>query len=454
MNNIPPLFAHQRETADFVLPKPSSFVTSTPGTGKTRSLLEVHDRSSNKTLVVCPKTIMEAVWVEDARTFYPDHNVEAFNRKFQKDSHYIKQLLDRNDIVIINHDAITDLLNWTKGTHLLDQYDRFILDEFTAVKNRTAIRSKSTAKFSKPFEFKTLLSGSPTPNGLLDIWHPAFILDGGQRLGYNFFDFRNAVCQPIQKNKYQKYVEWEVMPGAVEEVGHILRDITIRHELEDVIDMPERIYRTMTLTMPDSLRKQYEKMKATALLELQEENVSAVNAAVLGNKLLQICSGSIFGNSGEMRKLHDDKYQVATQLVSERDHSLIFYQWWHQHHALSELLTKEKISFESINGDTPQDKRGKIVQDYQQGKYQVLLMHPAAASHGLTLTRSTTTIWVSPTFNAEHWTQANYRDYRIGQKKRSEVIMLKYANSIEGKVYANLQGKINSQTRLLEILKS
>ena len=454
MNNIPPLFKHQKETADFIEPKLSTFCTSTPGTGKTRSMLEVHDRTPNKTLVIAPKTILEAVWCEDVRTFYPDHNCEAFNRKYQKDPHYIKGLFDTNDIVVINHDAATDLLKWTKGTHLLDDYDRLIIDEFTAIKNRTAIRSKSTNKLAQQFEFKTLLSGSPTPNGLLDIWHPALILDGGERLGYNFFDFRNAICQPVAKGKYKTFVEWEVIDGAIEEVAHLLRDITIRHELEQVVDMPERIYRTMTLTMPSPLRKQYEQMKATAILELQGENISAVNAAVLGNKLLQIASGSLYGNDGAIRKLHDDKYQIATQLVKERDHSLIFYQWRHQHHALSELLSKEKISFESINGDTPQDKRGQIVQDFQDGKYQTLLIQPAAAAHGLTLTRSTTSIWVSPTFNLEHFVQANYRDYRIGQKKRSEVIMLKYANSLEGKVYNNLQGKIQSQTKLLEILKT
>ena len=454
MDAIPPLFNHQQETADFILPKSSTFCTSTPGTGKTRSMLEVHDKTPNKTLVVAPKTILEAVWVEDARTFYPDHNCEAFNRKFQKDPHYIKGLFDTNDIVVINHDAVTDFFKWVKGTHLLDNYDRLIIDEFTAFKNRTAIRSKNMNKLSDHFEYKTLLSGSPMPNGLLDIWHPAFILDGGQRLGHNFFHFRNAVCQPVQKGRFQTFVEWEVIDGAVEEVGHLLRDITIRHELEQVVDMPERIYRTMTLTMPATLRKQYEKMKATALLELQEENISAVNAAVLGGKLLQIASGSLYGNDGTIRKLHDDKYQIATQLVKERDHSLIFYQWKHQHHALSELLTKEKISFESINGDTAQDKRSQIVQGFQDGKYQTLLIQPAAAAHGLTLTRSTTSIWVSPTFNLEHFVQANYRDYRIGQKKRSEVIMLKYADTLEGKVYNNLQGKIQSQTKLLEILKS
>ena len=451
---IPKLFAHQIETADFIEPKPETFCTSTPGTGKTRSLLEVHDRTPCKTLVIAPKTIMEAVWVEDAKEFYPDHNCEAFNRKYQKGTQYLRGLFDCNDIVVINHDAVKDIMTYTKGTNILEDYDRLIYDEFTAVKNRTAQRSKATEIFSRQFEFKTLMSGSPMPNGLLDIWHPAFILDQGQRLGHNFFSFRNAICQPVQKGNYKTFIEWEVLPGAIEEVGHMLRDITIRHELTEVIDMPDRVYRTIKLKMPKALRKQYEEMRATAMLQLQTEDVTAVNAAVLANKLLQITSGSMYNNFGEQVKLHDDKYQVITQLVKERDHSLVFYQWGHQLAALETLMKKEKIKYGVINGSTIQTKRGQIVKDFQAGQYKTLLIQPAAAAHGLTLTRSTASIWASPTVNLEHFIQANYRDYRIGQDKRTEVIMLEYENTLEKAKYASLQKKENQQDNLLCILKT
>jgi len=451
---IPPLFKHQKETVRFIRPKESTFCTSTPGTGKTRSLLEVHDKTKGKTLVIAPKTIMDAVWVADTEIFYPDHSCEAFNRKYQKDPYYLEYLFDRNDIVVINHDAVKDIALNTKGTNILKQYNRLIYDEFTAVKNRTAQRSVATKKFSKQFEYKTLLSGSPTPNGLLDIWHPTYILDDGQRLGDNFYRFRNAICQPVQKGNYKTFIEWQVLPGAVEEVGHTLRDITIRHELTKVLDMPERVYRTIKLKMPKALRKQYEEMKATAVLQLQTEDVSAVNAAVLAGKLLQITSGSMYSNLGKHIKLHDDKYQIITQLVKERDHSLVFYQWNHQLEALQKLLQKESINYACINGDTAQQKRAEIVKQFQAGQYQTLLIQPAAAAHGLTLTRSTACIWASPTVNLEHFIQANYRDFRIGQDQRTEVIMLEYENTIEKAKYISLQKKENQQSNLLEILQS
>jgi SNF2 family DNA or RNA helicase len=453
-HSIPSLFAHQVETAEFIIPKPHTFCTSTPGTGKTRSLLEVHDRTPGKTLVVCPKTIMDAAWATDIKRFYPHVKYEVFNRKYQSQPYYYNRLFDENEIVIINHDAVKDVLDRVKSLPELHNYSRLVYDEFTAIKNRTAIRSKASNKLAQYFENKTLLSGSPTPKNLLDIWYPSYVLDGGQRLGTSFYHFRNAICQPVAKRYGQAYTEWEVLPGAEEEVAYLLRDITIRHELEEVLDMPERIYRPMTLPMPDALRKQYQVMKQQALLELEGGDVSAVNAAVLSNKLLQICSGSVYDSTGEAIKLHLDKYELIRDLVAERDHSLVFIGWNHQVDALSDLYKKAGITFEVINGSVPQAKRGQIVEDFQQGKYQTLILHPAAAAHGLTLTRSTTTIWASPTWNLEHFIQSNHRDYRAGQNKRSEVIMLEYADTIERRVYDNLQKKTDVQTRLLEILKT
>lgn len=453
MRKIPPLFKHQKETADFIVPKPSTFVTSTPGTGKTRSLLEVHSQTPHKTLVISPKTIMEPAWGQDLDLFYPNIEYGIFDRKHQNKPFYFQDLFENHEIVIINHDAVHDVL--TKAKPYLKDYDRLVYDEFTAVKNRTAARSKATEKLAHEFEYKTLLSGSPTPRDLCDIWHPAFILDGGQRLGSNFFAFRNAICQPVAKGYHQQFVEWEILPGAVEEVAHTLRDITIRHELEDVVEMPDRIYRPMVIKMPAKLRKAYNEMKTMAILELESGNISAVNKAVLQTKLLQICGGSIYDNNGDAKLLHTDKYNLITQLVKEREASLVFFIWRHQRDIMVKLFKKAGIEAAVIDGHTTQTQRGQIVKDFQNGKYDVVLLQPAAAAHGLTLTRSTTTIWASPTYNYEHFIQANHRDYRIGQKKKSEVIMVQYENTLEQSVYNdNLASKKQNQDRLLKVLKT
>tara|TARA_R110001606_G_scaffold383187_1_gene545344 strand:+ start:599 stop:2041 length:1443 start_codon:yes stop_codon:yes gene_type:complete len=473
-------YNHQKETIQFGLDHPRSFNTGSCGTGKSLSSLETwRTRNHNgKLLVIAPKSTLEAVWYNDARKLMPDCLVGWFNRVEQyKDPTYIKRLLDVNDIVIANIEAVDILLKQN-----LTQYTDFIIDEFTAIKNRTAARSKNALNLSKQFDNITLLSGTPTPNGVLDIWHPTFLLDQGQRLGHNFFNFRNAVCQPIMKSAgFKQFTEWKEIPGAADEVATTLRDINIRHVLEDVVDMPDRVVVDRIITMPDTLRKQYNKMKADCILQLETpqraaakvhhamlkdptltrsifnldtDDIVAVNKAVLAQKLLQIASGSAYLESGGGRLLDTTKYELIVDMVEERPASLVFFLWQHQRDALAKILKQKKVAFEVIDGSVNQTNRAKIIADYQSGKYKTLLLQPAAAAHGITLTRSVASIWCSPTYNLEHYIQANHRDYRIGQTKRSEIIRVQYADTIEGNVYERLQEKNINLNSLLDILKS
>jgi SNF2 family DNA or RNA helicase len=473
------LYQHQIETVDFLKQHPRAFITSTPGTGKTVSVLETwHQRAEGKLLVIAPKSTLEAVWGNDIANFYPKTKVGVFNRKSARDNDYIYNLLLDNDIVVINIEAVDLVLS---HLDIIDaQFTTLVVDEFTSIKNRNAQRSKKTAKLAQRFSCRYLLSGTPTPNGILDIWHPASVLDDGQRLGSNFYAFRNTVCQPVQKGYNQIFTEWEEIPGASDVVADSLRDITIRHVLEDVVDMPERIYRTLEISMPEKLRKAYDEMVSTSILQLKskltpsqmmdkamkaalegnyglnldENNIVAVNKAVLGNKLLQITSGSIYDTDRTGNLLDNHKYELIVDLVKERQHSLVFFIWQHQSNELAKELSKRGISFDIIDGSVSDKERARIIREYQQGKYQTLLIQPAAAAHGITLTKSEASIWCSPTWNLENFVQANYRDYRIGQKKRTEVIMIQYKDTIEQRVYEALQNKHDSLTNLLEILQT
>jgi len=477
-NNTLKLYQHQTETVDFLKANPRAFITSTPGTGKTVSVLETwHQHHTGKMLVISPKSTLEAVWGNDLANFYPETKCGIFNRKPARYTNYILDLLTNHDIVIINIEAVDLVLN---HLDIIDaQYSTLVIDEFTSIKNRAAQRSKKVAKLVDHFNYRYFLSGTPTPNGILDIWHPAFLLDGGQRLGGNFYAFRNTVCQPVQKGYHQVFTEWQEIEGAADIVADTLRDITIRHVLEEVTDMPERIYRHMEITMPDKLRKAYEEMQSTAILQLKGKlttaqqieaavratlkgtygdipthDVVALNKAVLGNKLLQIASGSVYDGDRIGIQLDPHKYELIVDLIKEREHSLVFFIWQHQYNELAKLLTKEKITFEAIHGAVSQKDRGRIVKEFQQGKYQTLLMQPAAAAHGITLTKSTASIWCSPTWNLEHFIQANHRDYRIGQTQRTEVIMVQYKDTIEQRVYESLQTKKNLLDNLLEVLQT
>lgn len=454
------LFEHQKETMNFFLKHPRAFCTSTPGTGKTVSTLAAfNSRKGGKMLVIAPKSTLEAVWKNDIEKFFPHLKVGVFSRSDLKKTHrYMLRLLVKNDVTIFNIQAADLLL---KQVVILNKYyDTLVIDEFTSIKNRTSQRSKRMAKLVKIFKYRYFLSGTPTPNGIIDIWHPALLLDDGVRLGANFFYFRNTVCQPILRGRTQLFTEWVEITGAADIIGSTLKDITIRHELEKVQDMPQRVYRTLELTMPASLRSKYEEMRKHALLQLKKDDVLvAVNKAVLSNKLLQMASGAVYGNALETAvanvvKLDTSRYELITQLIKERQHSIVFYIWKHQREAMEEELKKEKITYEIIAGSVSGSMRAEIIKDYQAGKYQTLLIQPQAAAHGITLTRSSASIWCSPTWNLEHFIQANFRDYRIGQNKRTEVIMIQYKNTIEQKVYAALQSKGAALDNLLEILQT
>ena len=188
--------------------------------------------------------------------------------------------------------------------------------------------------------------------------------------------------------------------------------------------------------------------------DLDTDDIVAVNKAVLAQKLLQIASGSAYLEGGGAKILDTSKYELIVDTVIERPASLVFFLWQHQRDALADILRQKKVSFEVIDGSVSQANRAKIIADYQAGKYQTLLLQPAAAAHGITLTRSVASIWCSPTYNLEHYLQANHRDYRIGQTKRSEVIRVQYADTIEGQVYDRLQEKNVNLNNLLDILKS
>jgi len=444
---IPKLYEHQETTAQFLSETPRAFITSDPGTGKTRSVVEAFTRNkTGRLLVICPKSIMEASWGADIKSFNPELTYSVYNLKKKKLS-----FLTGADIVIINHDAVKWIV---KNPDVLHNFDWLVVDEFTAFKHRTSQRSKALRTISAYFTHRVMLSGTPNSNEITDIWHPTLVLDDGQRLGANFFSFRNSVCSPRQIGPSAQMVKWESKPGSVEAVADILRDITIRHELEDVLDMPEHIVRTIETELTPTHMRQYEELKAQSVLELEEGDINAVNAAVRANKLLQLCSGAVYNEDGGTTLIHSDRYNLIMELVQERQHSVVVVNWHHQTEQLIELAEKLNISWTRIDGTVSMNHRTQAVEEFQAGEYQVIFIHPASAGHGVTLTRGTTTIWASPTHNLEHFVQANHRIYRAGQKKRTETILVAAKGTLEPNVYDALNNKEIAMQDLLNYLKS
>ena len=443
VTTIPAPYAHQKTTTDFIINTKTCLITSDPGTGKTRAVLDAHDILGGKTLVLAPLSILEAAWGEDINKFQPEIKYGVAYAKNRK------QVFEdnENEMVITNFEAVNFL---SKNTQYCEQFDTIVIDEFTAFKNREAKRSKNLKKIISYFTNRIAMSGTPNSNTILDIWHPALLIDDGKRLGTRFYAFRHQVCTP----KFNGFAnEWIDKPGIEEAVADKLSDISIRFALSDCIDLPDNIVRTVNTKLTPNIQKQYKTLADESVLYTKSGTVNAVNAAARVKKLLQLVTGAVYDEDGVVQFVHQERYDIVMTLVGQRAHSLVAFNWKHERDALVELANKEGITYEVIDGSVPAEKRKDIVARFQAGQIKVLFCHPQSASHGLTLTKANTVIWCSPTYNAEHFQQFNQRIYRAGQTQKTETILIQARGTWEPEVYKKLNTKLGRMENLLHILK-
>lgn len=442
---IPPPFKNQLETAKFLADHPRAFDLSDCGTGKTRSEIEAYKASARKcALVLAPKSILQPAWGEDIEAFAPELRYSiayAENREeaFQKDA----------DLYITNYAAATWLAQ--QSPKFFERFSDLIIDESTAFKHHTSKRSKAVAKIVKYFPVRRLMTATPNPNSITDIWHQAFLLDGGKRLGPSFYAFRNATCIPTQNGPSANMLKWTDREGAEVAVTGLLTDITIRHRLEDCTDIPPNHEYVRKYFMDALQNAQYRKLEATSILAIKERTVNAVNGAVLYNKLLQVASGAVYDDSGGYSVIDTGRYELVLDLVEERRQSIVFFNWEHQRKLLVEEAKKRGISFEVIDGENRNiDAKNEIVRNFQKGFYRVLFIHPQSGAHGLTLTAAKSTIWASPTYNLEHYHQGKKRIHRAGQTEVTETIVIVAPHTVDEVAYTAC---LQKQTRMADLLQ-
>lgn len=447
--NIPPLYDHQEAAAAFKVANSRVLDESDPGTGKTRSTLEAFSRLKDADvvdhlLVLAPLSILRPSWAADCAKFTPHLECSVVTAK-EKFSAMPPEVMA--DVYIANHDAVKWLKAWKpEGRWAL------CVDEFTVYKHRTSQRSKAIASLRKFFDIRWLLSGTPNPNGVCDMWHPAFLCDDGERLGRQFWGFRAQVCTPQATGPGGQYTEWVEKPHAVEIVADRLKDITFRVELEDCIDMPEHSLRTMEVELPKRLMSQYKQLQREAVLEHESgAKITAIHAGAKAQKLLQLCAGAVYDGEGGYKVFDTSRTDLALELVQQRKHSVVAFNWKHQRDALVAGAERLGIKYGVIDGSVPVKERDVLVERYQAGDLQTLFCQPQSCSHGLTFTRGTATIWTSPTINAEHFSQFNHRIYRAGQTQRTETICIAAAGTREVEVYERLNNKLTRMDDLLAL---
>ena len=440
--NPTPAYTHQTETTSFILDNQRCLITSDPGTGKTRSVLDAHARREATTLVIAPLSILEAAWADDIKKFQPTIN---YGVAYAKNRAKIFANTDF-DMVITNFEAVNFL---HKNPQLLERFDTLVVDEFTAFKNKDSKRSKNLKQIVSCFDHRIFMSGTPNTNTILDLWHPVLCIDDGERLGNRFYSFRNQVCTP-RFNGFAN--EWTDKPGIEQTVAQLLNDINIRHALEECIDLPDNVTRIMHTDLTRDVKRMYDTLAEESVLYTKQGTINAVNAGARVKKLLQLVSGAVYDEVGDTKYIHQHRYDMIMDLLEVRKHSLVAFNWKHERNALTQLAEKKGFSYEVIDGETPAHKRVDIVGRFQAGQIKILFAHPQSASHGLTLTKATTCIWCSPTYNAEHFQQFNRRIHRAGQSSKTETILIAARNTWEEKVYEKLNGKLGKMENLLHVL--
>jgi SNF2 family DNA or RNA helicase len=444
---LTPLFEHQERSLDFIDAHERVFDASDPGTGKTRVAIESFCRrrlhGGGKALVLAPKSLLRAAWETDCVRFgsgiktsvaFAEHRDIAFR--------------DSADIYITNHDAATWLAR--QKIAFFQGFDTLIVDEVGAFKHHTSQRSKALNKIKKFFKYRLVMNGVVTPNTITDIWNQVNVLDDGARLGPSFFHFRAATCTPKQIGPQPNMVKWIDRPNAADAVAKLVEDITIRHKFEDCIDIPPNHEYSIPYYLAPKQLKSYLEMEKTALLVLGSSAVvSAVNAASVATKLLQIASGAVYEDADTYHLVDSQRYEMVCDLIEEREHCVVFFLWRHQKEGLVKEMERRSLTHCLIDGTVSDKERMESVKHYQQGLYRVLLAHPASAAHGLTLTRGTTTIWASPTYNLEHFQQGARRIYRAGQDRKTETIVIVAPGTIEERAWAALQAKKIQMSDLL-----
>lgn len=452
-NDLPKPMAHQMVSVAHDAERNAVFDTSDAGTGKTAvRIWSFANRRAKKgygaMLVVATKSLLEAAWAKDLRTFAP-HLTFSIARAENR----AKAFAVDADVYITNHDAVKWLAE--QPASFFKRFSEIVIDESTAFKHATSQRSKAAKKIMKFFQHRALLTATPTSNSITDIWHQALLLDDGKALGTSFFAFRNAVCTPYQIGRMAQAVKWEDKPGATDVVYSALSHMMIRHRLDDCVDMPGNHQYSVEYQLSAKQLASYRELEKSSMLVLKESKaITAVNAAAVANKLLQIASGAVYDGTGEYQLVDTGRYELVLDLAAERPGALVFFVWKHQRDYMVAEAQRRGLKFAVLDGDTPQRLRDEAVTAYQAGQLDLLLAHPRSAAHGLTLTYGTSTIWASPTFDLELFVQGSSRQHRVGQKRKCETIVVIAPGTRDETAWEVMQGKGDRMRAFLELAEN
>jgi SNF2 family DNA or RNA helicase len=438
-------FDHQKVTAEFLTANPKAFCFNEQGTGKTASVIWAVDYLMSiglvkRVLVICPLSIMKSAWQQDLFKFAIHRTVSVAYGAARKR----KEILGvGSEFVVINFDGV----NIVKKEILAGGFDLIVVDEASAYKNAQTSRWKDLRDLTKVIKGLWMLTGTPAAQSPVDAYGLAKLVNP-KGVSPFFGQFRDSVM-----NKITDY-RWIPKPNA-QQIVHTALQPAIRFEKTDCLDLPPITFVERDAPLTPQQIKFYNILKKQLLIEAAGEEISAVNAAVAMNKLLQIAGGAVYTDTGEVVEFDvSNRLNVVQEVIEESSHKvLVFVPFTHTIELLQKHLVKHNITCDVINGSVSVNKRSDIVKQFQeQPEPKVLIIQPKAASHGLTLTAANTIIWYAPCTSVETYLQANARIDRPGQVNNMTVVHIK-GSPVESRMYSLLRGNIDNHQKIIDLYK-
>lgn len=399
-------------------------------------------------LVVAPKRVTENVWTSEIKKW--KHLKHLKTSRIIGTAKQRKHALSvKADIYLISRDNIAWLIGLHGGSML--PYDMLVIDESSSFKNHKSQRFKALRNVQPSFNRVVLLTGTPAPNSLMDLWSQIYLLDRGKRLGKFITTYRQEFFREGRKNGHIVY-NYDVLQDGEQRIYDKISDICMSMKAADYLDLPGRKDNFIDIYFPPALKQKYDDFEKEQVLEIlegeEEGEISAVNAAALSNKLLQFANGAIYDEERQIHEVHDLKIKEVLELMENSQGKPVLIAWTYRHdlYRLQKALKKYKPR---------QLKKESDIEEWNRGEIRVLLMHPASGGHGLNLqSGGNIIIWFGQTWSLELYQQFNARLDRQGQTEVTIIHHLISKGTLDEKVIAAQQRKEKKQNGLMEAVKA
>ena len=424
------------------------------GLGKTVTTLTAirklkYDRFAvRKALVIAPKKVAEGTWTREKDKWEHTKILRVVQVLGSREKR-IRALNTPADIYITNRENVCWLVDYYRNSW---PFDMVVVDESSSFKSHKAKRFKALASVGSHIDRMVELTGTPSPNGLNDLWSQVYLLDGGERLGKRYTQFRERYFQPDKRGADGMVYNYAAKPGSEQSILEKISDICISMKAEDYLQLPDVTYHQIPVVLDQKSMKAYQDLERRMVLELpeEEEEISVTSAAALSNKLLQLANGALYDDDHCVHEVHGCKLEAFLELVEslQGKPALVFYNFQHDRTRILAALEKSGLRVRELR--TPQDE-----DDWNNGQIDILLAHPASSAYGLNLQQGGNhVVWFGLTWNYELYTQANKRLHRQGQTEKVIIHHLVCTGTRDEDVMQALERKEDVQNWVMQSLKA